>query len=312
MDSDKRKGRRLDVIVLLIAGLLVFTFLLVISVSLAVYFTIHPTAREEDYEVSDFDLPSEEIKFLSKDGLVLNGRFVRGETPKTVILVHGYARTYQELLLHADVFHRAGYNVFLFDSRNRGGSEGKFITLGFQEYLDVLGAVEYLKTREEVDENRIGVFGVSLGAVSSIFAAVDGPSIKAAVLEAPFLDLKKVVTRNAKNHFSFSPFFSLLLTPLVYLFARAVFWTLKRKTRHGGRDNVTPKNEVGRIAPRPILFIFDEHDDLIPLEWGVEFFNAAGPPKELWVVHGAEHARALQRAPEEFQKRVTRFFDMYL
>ncbi len=291
-------------------GAVIFFVLLVMPVVLGVYFAIHPRPRLETHNLSDFGLIAQDVRFPASDGIILSGWFIKGESSKTIILAHGYARSRRELLLHADMLHRAGYNVLLFDSRNRGTSEGKFVSLGFQEHLDVRGAVQYLQSREDIKGVSIGVFGCSLGAVSSILAAVETPDIRAVVAEAPFPDLKRVVTRNAKNRLSYLPFFSIFLSPLVFVFVYTTLFVLRRKT--GAQKNITPKNEIAKLAPRPVLLIHDEKDDLIPLEWGIELFEAASSPKELWIVPGAEHAKALETVPDEFTKKVVGFFNQYL
>ena len=57
----------------------------------------------------------------------------------------------------------------------------------------ILNVKEYLKTRSDVDSERIGVQGSSLGAVSAILAAAETPEIKGVVAEIPFKDLPSAI-----------------------------------------------------------------------------------------------------------------------
>jgi len=74
--------------------------------------------------------------------------------------------------------------------------------------------------------------------------------------------------------------------------------------------NYEPVRHVGKIAPRPILFI---HGDLD--HYCSDFdalFAAAGTPKELWRLPDVGHTKASEVYPEEFLRRVLDFFERYL
>ena len=65
----------------------------------------------------------------------------------------------------------AGFTVLLFDLRNRGESGGEFVSFGFFEQEDALAAVDYLNSRDDLNELRIGMLGLSQGGAAAIFAA---------------------------------------------------------------------------------------------------------------------------------------------
>ena len=77
----------------------------------------------------------------------------------------------------------------LFDFRYRGESEGDAQTLGVKESWDIQSAVDYLKERPDVDAERIGVQGGSLGAASAILAAAEKSEIKGVVAQIPFASI---------------------------------------------------------------------------------------------------------------------------
>src|ERR671932_1835701 len=117
----------------------------------------------------------EEVSFAStEDGLPLSGWFFRavGALPApTVVLSHGVWTGRRECLPLALRFQAAGYNVLVFDFRAHGLSDGRYTSVGHLETNDVIGAVQYLKRRPEVDPTRIGVVGFSMGAAAPIQAA---------------------------------------------------------------------------------------------------------------------------------------------
>ncbi len=69
---------------------------------------------------------------------------------------------------------------------------------------------------------------------------------------------------------------------------------------------------VEPIAPRPVLLIHGAADSMIPVDHGRAIFAAAGEPKELWVVPGAEHCGAYFADRPYYVTRVAQFFDRHL
>ena len=154
------------------------------------------------------DLPIEPVQFpAAQDGLRIAGWYVpqaRGKKAPVMIIVHGWPwnRTGEDktdwmgrllkaeavdLVSLARTMHKDGYGVLMFDLRNHGESAGTLggITFGLMESLDLLGAIEYLNTRGDVDMDRIGVAGFSMGANTAIFAASRSDKIKAIAAVQP-------------------------------------------------------------------------------------------------------------------------------
>jgi fermentation-respiration switch protein FrsA (DUF1100 family) len=73
-----------------------------------------------------------------------------------------------------------------------------------------------------------------------------------------------------------------------------------------------PIRAVGRIAPRPLLLIAPQADELISWHQGEALYEAAKEPKELYVVPGAGHAEAYAVAPEAYRSRVLSFLERHL
>ena len=113
--------------------------------------TLQPLA-----EVVSFPVPD--------DGQRL-GWFIPGQSRATVLLLDDHGCRRQEMLDYAEVLHGAGYSTLMFDFRNRGDSDGDAVTLGFYEQQDAVAAVDYLKTRSDVDIELLGVLSISIGSV---------------------------------------------------------------------------------------------------------------------------------------------------
>lgn len=73
-------------------------------------------------------------------------------------------------------------------------------------------------------------------------------------------------------------------------------------------DDVVPAKVIGRISPRPVFIIHDLEDDLISSDSGEVLYEAAGEPKDLWLIPGAEHTKGWQQVPDEYERRVLAFW----
>ena len=150
---------------------------------------IHPP-EDPPIDPEPFDLPLKDVYFESRDGLRLAGWFVGGTNGATIILAHGRGSDHSYMLADAKYLHENWFSVFLFDFRYRGKSEGDAQTLGAKEAWDIESAVNILKTRTDVDAERIGVQGNSMGAVAVILAAAEMPEIQGVIAEIPFMSIR--------------------------------------------------------------------------------------------------------------------------
>ncbi len=201
------------------------------------------------------------------------------------------------MLPHADYLYRAGFSVLLFDFRYRGESEGDAQTLGAKESWDIQSAVDYLKTRPDVDPERIGVHGSSLGAASAILAAAEKPEIKGVVAQIPFTSINGILCHSFKEKFGLPCF----------PFAHVTVWITELRLGVDF-DKVAPVEVVGKISPRPILLIDEGLDALFPCNSVETLYEAAGDPRMFWSVPDAKHGKARETAPEEYERRVLAFW----
>ncbi len=157
---------------------------------------------------SDAGLAYRDVEFPARDGLRLSGWFLpasgaEASAKPAIVLVHGWTwnrlgdsgetllasisgGTQVDLLRLAYGLHEAGNHVLMFDLRNHGQSAaGGPVTFGLQESNDLLGALDYLATRSEVDQEKIGVVGFSVGANTLLFSLPHTDRIAAGVAVQP-------------------------------------------------------------------------------------------------------------------------------
>jgi fermentation-respiration switch protein FrsA (DUF1100 family) len=251
-----------------------------------------------------YGLAYEDVAFPSGDkGLTLRGWFLPTQSGEPVIIMvhgNGYNRDDPEIGM-LDIAARLiehGYNVLMFDLRGYGESDGNMVSGGYYEKRDLEGAVAYVKGR---GLNRIGVLGFSLGAVTSLMAAAEDKDINAVVSDSSFADLNDIMDAEFSNRTKAPRFF---LRPILFMI-RIMY----------GVDftAIRPVDCVGKIAPRPILFIHGEADEVIPVAHAYRLFQASpNPENQLWIVPQAGHTRSYKALPDEYINKVASFFDTAL
>src|SRR5271157_2016733 len=110
-----------------------------------------------------------------------------GDDPRpTVVLVHGWGRNRERMFPYVEMLHPAGFHLLAFDARHHGASDrdGHASMKKFSE--DIVAAVSFLATRNDVDKDRIGVLGLSIGGSAAIHAAGHDPRIRAVVTVGSF------------------------------------------------------------------------------------------------------------------------------
>ena len=263
------------------------------------WYGVHPRPKLPKRTPANFGLPFEEVAFPSNcpKQVKLAGWFIPVENPKAVVvLCHGVDANAACLVHKAAMLAEAGFSTLLFDFRANGRSEGEFCTLGYLEKEDVLGAINYLESREDTKSLKIFALGESLGGSAIIRAAAETDKIRAIVSEATFASLKDAIGQRLK--------------PLGKLGDR-VYSRLEEIARVKYEidfEEVSPERAVQSISPRPILFIVCGWDLLCSKGESERLYNAAKEPKERWDAQRALHTFACRTHPEEYKKRVTNFF----
>ncbi len=269
---------------------------LVLAVGLAVsfYFTKRQP-RSAFHTPAEYGLKFEDVVFRAADGLQLQGCWIPADDrERAVIILHGHGGSLDWDIHRAPSLHEAGFNVFLFDFRAHGRSQGRLATFGFFERRDVLGAVEFLKSK---GVESIGLLGFSYGGIASMLAAPICPDIHAVVTDGgPARIRTAIAARCVELHLP-----RWLAGPLAWLAIALTSARLGANLFH-----YEPVRWVGKISPRPILFIHGELDQYVP-DFD-ELYTAANDPKEVWRLPGVGHTKASETYPEEFYRRVVNFF----
>ena len=113
----------------------------------------------------------------------LAGWYVPSANGAAVVLLHGAGSTRSDVLPQAAVLARAGFGVLLVDARGHGGSGGRAMDFGWHGDADIAAATDYLAARPDVDADRIGAVGMSMGGEEAIGATATNRLLRAVVAE---------------------------------------------------------------------------------------------------------------------------------
>lgn len=232
------------------------------------------------------ELPYTGLFFDSLDGTRLHGWFfpaapATGDPstsislrPATIIQFHGNAENITSHHRSVTWLARAGYNVFVFDYRGYGASAGRPSRAGVQD--DAVAAIRYVRSRPDVDPNRLVLFGQSIGGAIAIAAAAAAPDgVRAVIAESAFASYRAIAREKLGQLWLTWP----LQWPLGFLVS----------------DDHSPVEAIARLAPIPVLLVHATDDPIVPFHHSETLLAAAREPKTLWAVFGDGHIAAFTR-----------------
>lgn len=253
---------------------------------------------------ADFGLAFEDVHFVARDGVALGGVWIPppggavGEV--AVVICPGYNGSLDADIAYAAPLHAAGYGALLFDFRAHGRSSGEWVTLGDLERFDVLGAVDWLVAR---GVQRVALLGFSMGAGTAINAAPDHPAIVAVVADGAFARPLSIVAGGLRERVRLG----ILTTPLAWGMLRMAAWRIGIDLR-----GAAPLSHAPRVAPRALFLIHGGRDAYVSMAEIRALYQAAGPPKSLWVLPEAGHRETDARRHDEWWRRVLDFLATYV
>jgi len=218
----------------------------------------------------------EDVYFTSSDNVRLHGWYfhAQGEERGTILVCHGNV---ENLSTHVKLdlwLIDAGYNLFIFDYRGYGRSEGEPDVQGI--HLDAEAALETLLTRfPPPHDDGVIVFGKSLGGAVAVYTVANSPfknRVKALLIESTFSSYRAIAREKIAGSVIGWPF----QYPLSFLVS----------------DRYSPVDYIERISPIPLLIMHGTEDPIVPVAEGRALFEAAREPKQYWELPGLGHVKS--------------------
>ena len=256
------KNRIIQNILLLLLGLTLLNSCMYLQQPSMIFF---PSATIEQTPTK-WGLAFEDVFLDTEDGVRLHGWFIPHHgSQQTLLFFHGNAGNISHRGASVEIFHRLDLNVFIFDYRGYGKSQGKPDEDGL--YKDARAAWRYLTDEQGFARENIILFGRSLGgAVAAELAAQVQPG--GLILESTFSSARDVANTLFPN------------------FSRLIIL----------RYDFNTEAHVRRVAS-PVLVLHSPDDKIIPLRLGKKVFLAANNPKTFFKMRGDHNSGFLLSQP---------------
>lgn len=274
--------------------------ILVLIPGYAAYQVVHPVRYPVSVTPADLGLEYEDVTLTTTDEIVVMGWYIPSRNRAAIIAVHALQGNRTNTLYHAQALGQHGYGVLLLDLRAHGESGGDAFAAGWNSDQEILAAVDYLQSRQDVDSERIGALGLSVGANAIIYAAVESNDIKALWADGTGVGRLEDLQNPLPPEFRPLRFMS----PVYWMYDHMIAIL----SDVGARPPI--KEQVRLIAPRPIMFVSAGQ--------GWEQFQArkyhanAGDAASIWELPHDTHIGGLRARPGEYVERMNTFFDTHL
>lgn len=255
--------------------------------------------RNREYKRKDYNIISSEGYILKASLIEPKKEFRPFDEMPVVIYCHGNSSSRLEGLRMVIELLKHDINLFVFDFAGCGLSEGDYISLGYHEKEDLRVIVDFVERIPGV--GRIGLWGRSMGAATSMIYSHKDERIFATCLDSPFSDFYQLSKELVLKQSNKIPNF-IIDTALSILRK-----TIKSKN---GLDisKLRPIDAVSKTKT-PLFFIHAINDELISFEHTVKLsVEYKGEPNFAYIEKGGHNSPR----PRDIFDRVGKFFTRYL
>ena len=270
----------------------------------------------DKYNISELDFPffliknpdfiyiREDYTVLSKRGYLMECSFFRADLSKripyirpVVIYLHGNSSSRMEGAKMLFFLLNKGIDLFVFDFPGCGKSEGEYISLGYYEKEDVRSIVDFIEKFPGV--GKIGIWGRSMGAATSLMYSYTDERIKAQCIDSPFAIFRDLAIKLCKKYVYIPEF---IINTIFYFIKKTI-----RKKIDLDLENLKPIDFV-HLSKTPAFFIHAMKDDLIPYEHTIQLYEKYAGIKSINIIEG-DHNSPRQR---HLINKIISFFLKYL
>ena len=207
-----------------------------------------------------------------------------------MIHFHGNAQNLSAHFSYIDWLPASGYNLFVFDYRGYGWSEGRPSRAGAVK--DSRAALRHVLARPSSETGPIYVLGQSLGGALALAALSKEPheQICAVAIDSAFSSYRAVVREK------------MALMPVVKYFRHPLSWLVIL-------DRFKPARAIAHLDGTPVLILHGTEDQVVSFQHAEKLYQAAEGPKLLVTVPDGRHTDALGRRREQFSQTLLEFFE---
>ena len=280
---------------LLLAPLGVVGLLLASCTGLAAAYVVVPATDVDAARPAGY----EDVAFRTADGATLSGWYLPSRNRAAVVLLHGAGSTRAGVLDEAALLARHGYGVLAYDARGHGRSDGPGTDLGWHGDADVAAAVSFVQGRSDVDPQRVGLLGLSMGAEQALGATDDG-RVRAVVAEG-------ATGRTAQDKDGWLP--GGVPGVVQRLLDRVTFGVADLLSSASPPQALSDAVRAADAVPVLLVVGGEVENERLAAD---DLVAAAPARVDVWEVPDAGHTQGLATAPGEYERRVVGFLDRHL
>ncbi|MDQ2084940.1 cellulose binding domain-containing protein [Herbivorax sp. ANBcel31] len=265
-------------------------------------FTIGYSIMEKDPFKDVVTQKYETVYIPTKDGLKLKGAFFPVKNPKgTIIVMHGRNSYAAEAIQSMGFLVDAGYQVLVYNARvwNYYETPKEYVGDVRKDVEDIGCAIEYLKSRHDVDNDKIGICGASYGASKAIAAGSKyKEDIKIVISDAAMAYLGKIYGMERDNDW-------------LEWMKRYLNLPLEQDMTEEIYKCVDYTSAIEDIQA-PVLILHGLKDELVLVSDANMLYDSANEPKEVHYMPNSGHCDwFLTEDKIEYQNTVLNFLDKY-
>ncbi len=220
-----------------------------------------------------------ELSLTTQDGIKISAHHYRADSlkSKVIIICPGFLM-YKESKPFVILSERLAntFDIITIDFRGHGSSTGLF-TFSAREYLDLRAAVDYATIHYKF----IGVMGFSLGGAAAINEAATNERIDSVMAVSAPTEFERIENRFIDKNV------------LIRMLRKFEWRMMKMRPGNILLDKPKPIEKVGKISPRPIIFVHGTSDAIIDVQHSKDLFEKAKEPKRLIIIKEGLHAEDL-------------------
>lgn len=245
---------------------------------------------------------NETVMMQAFDNTKLIGHYYEREKgAPLIVFFHGlWGHSYLDGVPIYRITQKHNWNLLLCDLRAQGDSEGEFSTLGVLEKYDCLDWVEWAQNRFG-DKNPIFLMGVSTGASIAMMSSNLGlpKSVRGIIDDCGFTSTMEMIDVNCKSHLP------------DYIPTRMFDFFVEMGTSVWGHFCISKADACKAVSQTdiPILIIHGDRDTQAPLSMAYRLYDSCSSEKQLYVVHGANHAENYRKDPEGYENVIAQFVE---
>lgn len=238
------------------------------------------------------------VELTSFDGTKLRGLYFPSKNNAAVIVQHGYGGHMGSVMHIAHMLHEQGYGVITMDLRAHGSSGGEQVTFGKNEARDMQYVFDYLKNRKEVNADKIGLYGWSLGGATVLLHGDHNKEVKSVIADSPF----DAINYENMQQFTDTPW------PFPALFR--FFSSIRSDTDF---DKNAPINNLDAYQNKPLFLMIAGSDQVVDPQSGERLLKKLNNSTlQIWREPTFGHIRFSFDAKNKFSRKVLRFFNTTL